>query len=196
MTGNDTDNKKSLSIESREFHPLIIRKDGSFCVYLPEWKVSGVGPTLEEAYRKFEQKFEDVEAHAAEFGLPALTPEPYPVLKRAAVFQELKLFFIKVTSAAFTVIFLVIILLPNITSALRHNLKEMLPKEIIPVELLDPKYWALRFPAQMNAGLDKLEPEEEEKMRNDWNRLLGRTLSIVSPMKSQPKEELKHSGQD
>ena len=196
MTGNDTDNKKSLSIESREFHPLIIRKDGSFCVYLPEWKVSGVGPTLEEAYRKFEQKFEDVEAHAAEFGLPALTPEPYPVLKRAAVFQELKLFFIKVASAAFTVIFLVIILLPNITSALRHNLKEMLPKEIIPVELLDPKYWALRFPAQMNAGLDKLEPEEEEKMRNDWNRLLGRTLSIVSPMKSQPKEELKHSGQD
>ena len=110
------------------------------------------------------------------------------------VLQELKLFFIKVASAAFTVILLlVVLLLPNITSALRHNLKEMLPKEIIPVELLDPKYWALQFPAQMNAGLDKLKPEEEEKMRDDWNRLLGRTLSIVSPVTSQPKEELEHS---
>ena len=188
MTVNDTDDKKSLSSGLKEFHPLIIRKDGSFCVYLPEWKVSGVGPTLEEAYRKFEQNFEAVEAHAAEFGLSALTPEPYPVLKRVAILQELKLFFIKVASAAFTVILLVVLLLPNITSALRHNLKE-----IIPVELQDPKYWALQFPAQMNAGLDKLKPEEEEKMRNDWNRLLGRTLSIVSPVTSQPKEELKHS---
>ena len=193
MTRKDTDEKKSFTFESTEFHPLIIRKDGSFCVYLPEWKVSGVGPTLEEAYREFEQNTKAVEAHAAKFGLSALTPEPYPVLRKAVVLQELKLFFIKVASAAFTVILLVVLLLPNITSALRHNLKEMLPKEIIPVELLDPKYWALQFPAQMNAGLDKLKPEEEEKMRDDWNRLLGRTLSIVSPVTSQPKEELEHS---
>ena len=196
MTVNDTDEKESLSIESNEFHPLIIRKDSSFCVYLPEWKVSGVGPTLEEAYQEFEQNTKAIKAHAAKFGLSALTPEPYPVLKRTAVLQELKIFFIKMASAVFTVILLVVLLLPNISAALRHNLKEMLPKEIIPVELKDPKYWALQFPAQMNDRLDKLKPEEEEKMRNDWNRLLGRTLTIVTPTTPQQKEDSKDARQD
>ncbi|CAI8285007.1 MAG: Uncharacterised protein [Gammaproteobacteria bacterium] len=196
MLGKDTDEKKSLSIEPKEFHPLILRKDGSFCVYLPEWKVSGVGSTLEEAYRNFDQNYKAVEARAAKFGLPALTPEPYPILKRAAVLQELSLFFFKIASSAFIVILLVVLLLPNIAAAIRHNLKEMLPKEIIPIELKDPKYWALEFPSQMNAQLDRLEPKEEEKMRNEWSELLGRTVPIVSPMNSQPKEELKHSRQD
>lgn len=191
MIRNETDAKKSFSIESKGFHPLILRKDDSFCVYLPEWKVIGVGASLEEAYRQFEQNCKAVEAHAAEFGLSALTPEPYPVLKRGAVLQELTLFFVKVASSAFIVILLVVLLLPNIAAALRHNLKEMLPKEIIPVELKDPKYWALQFPAQMNGRLDRLKPEEEEKMRNEWSKLLGRTVPIVSPLTCQPQAKTK-----
>jgi|GEM_PF-3826632 len=186
MIRKDTDEKKSLSIETRGFHPVIVRKDDSFCVYLPEWKVSGVGPSLEEAYQQFEYNFETIEAHAFEFGLSALTPEPYPTLKRGAVLQELTLFLVKVASSAFIVILLVVLLLPNISAALRHNLKE-----IIPVELKDPKYWALQFPEQMNARLDRLKPEEEKKMRNEWSRLLGRTVPIVSPMACQPQVKLK-----
>ena len=89
-----------------------------------------------------------------------------------------------------------VLLLPNISAALRHNLKEILPKEIIPVELKDPKYWALQFPSQMNDRLDKLKPEEEEKMRNDWNRLLGRTLTIVTPTTPQQKQDSKDARQD
>ena len=132
----------------------------------------------------------------AEFGLPALTPEPYPVLKRAAVLQELKLFFIKTAASAFIVILLVVLLLPNIAAAIRHNLKEMLPEKIIPIELMDPKYWALEFPAQMNARLDRLKPEEEDKMRNEWSKLLGRTVPIVSPITSQPHAKLKPDRSD
>lgn len=189
MIRNETDTKNASSIESKGFHPLIIRKEDSFCVYLPEWKVSGVGSSLEEAYRQFEQNCKAVEAHAAEFGLSALTPEPYPVLKRGAVLQELTLFFVKVASSAFIVILLVVLLLPNIAASIRYNLKEMIPKEIIPVELKDPKYWALQFPAQMNARLDRLKPEEEEAMRNEWGRLLGRTVPIVSPLTCQPQKK-------
>lgn len=178
------------------FHPLIIRKDDSFCVYLPEWKVSGLGLSLEEAYRNFEHNFKAVEASASEFGLAALTPEPYPVLRRGVVLQDLTLFFVKVASSAFIVILLVVLLLPNIAAALRHNLKEMLPKEVIPVELKDPKYWALQFPAQINARLDRLKPEEEEKMRNEWSKLLGRTIPIVSPMTCQPQSLSKSTSLD
>lgn len=191
MIRNETNSHKSFSIESKGFHPLIIRKEDSFCVYLPEWKVSGVGSSLEEAYRQFEENCKACEAHAAEFGLSALTPEPYPVLKRGAVLQDLTLFFVKVASSALIVIVLVVLLLPNIAAALRHNLKEMLPKEIIPFELKDPKYWALQFPAKMNARLDRLKPEEEENMRDEWSKLLGRTVPIVSPLACPPQVEPK-----
>lgn len=191
MTRNKTDANISSSIESKGFHPLIIRKDDSFCVYLPEWKVSGVGSSLEDAYRQFEQNCKALEAHAAEFGLAAVTPEPYPILNRGAVLQELALFFAKVSLSAFTIILMTVLLLPNIAAALRYNLKEMLPKEIIPVELKDPKYWAFQFPEQMNARLDRLKPEEEEKMRNEWSKLLGRTVPVVSPLTCQPPAKTK-----
>lgn len=196
MLRDETDGEKFPSAASKGFHPLIIRKKDSFCVYLPEWKVSGVGSSLEDAYLQFEQNLQEVEAHAGEFGLSALTPEPYPVLRKGAVLQDLALFFVKVASSAFIVIVLVVLLLPNIAAALRHNLKEMLPKEIISAELKDPKYWALQFPAQMNARLDRLKPEEEEQMRNEWNKLLGRTVPIVSPLTCQPPAKAKPARSD
>lgn len=189
MLRDETDAGRFPSAESRGFHPMIIRKKDCFCVYLPEWKVSGAGASLEEAYRQFELNLKTVEAHAAEFGLSALTPEPYPLLRKSAVLQELALFFVKVASSAFIVILLVVLLLPNIAAALRHNLKEMLPKEIIPIELKDPKYWAIQFPEQMNARLDRLKPEEEEQMRKEWNKLLGRTVPVVSPLTCSPQNK-------
>ena len=191
MIRNETDAPKSSSIESKGFHPLIIRKADSFCVYLPEWRVSGVGPSLEEAYQQFEQNCQAIEQTAEEFGLATLTPEPYPLVKRRAILQDLALFYVKVASSAFIVILLVVLLLPNIAAAVRHNLKAMLPKEIIPVELKDPKYWAHQFPAQMNERLDRLTPEEEEKMRNEWNKLLSRTIPIVSPVTCQSQDKFK-----
>lgn len=186
MIRNKTDAKKAFFIESKGFHPLIIRKDDSFCVYLPEWKISGVGTSLEEAYRQFEQNCKAVEAHAAEFGLSALTPEPYPVLKKGAVLQDLTMFFVKLASSAFIVILVIILLLPNISVAVRHNLKE-----IITTELRNPRYWALEFPAQVNARLDRLTAEEEEKMRNEWSKLFSRTAPIVSALTCQPQKQSK-----
>lgn len=187
MIRRETDAKKSFSIESKGFHPLIIRGENNFCVYLPEWKVSGVGVSLQDAYTQFEKNFKAVQENAADFGLAALTPEPYPMLRKGVVLQELTLFFVKVATSAFIVILLVVLLLPNIAAALRHNIKEMFPKEIIAAELKDPRYWAVKFPAQMNARLDRLKPEEEEQMRNEWNRLLGRTVPIVSPLTCEPQ---------
>lgn len=191
MIQEESAGQQASSADSKGFHPFIIRKKDSFCVYLPEWRVSGVGGTLEEAYMKFERNMKDVESNAAAFGLSALTPEPYPLLKKRFVLQELALFFVKVASSAFIVILLVVLLLPNIAAALRHNLREMLPKEIISAELKDPRYWAIQFPAQMNARLDRLKPEEEEQMRSEWNRLLGRTVPIVSPLTCQPQAKAK-----
>ncbi len=168
--------------ESKGFHPLIVRKADGFCVYLPEWRVSGVGPSLEDAYRDFENKMAAAELNATEFGLQALTPKAYPSLKKSAILQELVLFWIKVGSTAFIAILSIVLLLPNISAALRHNLKEIIPKEIFSPEFKDPRYWAIQFPSQMNARLDRLKPEEEAQMRNEWNKLLGRTVPIFSPL--------------
>lgn len=167
---------------SKGFHPLIVRQANGFCVYLPEWRVSGAGQSLEDAYRDFEDKMAAAERNTAEFGLLALSPEPYPTIKKRAVLHELVLFWIKVGSAALIAILSVVLLLPNISAALRHNLKEIIPKEIFSAELKDPRYWAIQFPSQINARLDRLKPEEEEQMRIEWNRLLGRTVPIFSPL--------------
>lgn len=187
MLRNENDSQKSSFTEPESFHPMILRNQNGFCVYLPEWKISGVGESLEDAYLQFEQKIKAAKADAAEFGLAALTSEPYPVLTKAAVLQDLMLFFVKVASSSFIVILLVVLLLPNIAAAFRHNIKEMFPKEIIPAELKDPRYWAVQFPEQMNARLDRLKPEEEAQMRNEWNKLLGRTAPIISPLTCQPQ---------
>lgn len=196
MLQGKTDRQNYFSDELKGFHPVILRNDSGFCVYLPEWKVSGAGPSLEEAYQQFFYNFKAVEAHAKDFGLAALTPDPYPVLKGRAVFQELTLFFIKVAASAFIVILLVVLLLPNIAAALRHNLKEMVPKEIIPIEFKDPKYWALQFPRKINERLDRLTPEEERQIRNEWSKLLGRTAPIVGPTTCQTQAKAKPSQTD
>jgi hypothetical protein len=165
----------------KEFYPLIIHNSNGYCVYLPEWRISGTGNSLDEAYRKFEQNFKAIEEHAEMFGLATLTPEPYPQLKRSVILQDLALFYIKVASSALIVILSIVLLMPNISAAVRNSLKEMLPKEIIPIEMKDPRYWAHQFPEQMNNRLDRLTPEEEEKMRTEWSKLLSRTVPVISP---------------
>jgi hypothetical protein len=182
MGQSRNDKPEASCSRSKGFHPLIIRQANGFCVYLPEWRISGTGPSLEDAYRDFEEKMAATERNTAEFGLLALTPEPYPTIKKRAILQELALFWIKVGSTALIAILSVVLLLPNISAALRHNLKEIIPKEIFSPELKDPRYWAIQFPAQMNARLDRLKPEEEEQMRNEWNRFLGRTVPIFTPL--------------
>jgi hypothetical protein len=131
------------------------------------------------------------ERNDAEFGLQVLAPETYPGLKRSAIFQELMLFWIKVGSSALIAVLTVVLLLPNISAALRHNIKEIIPKEIFSPELKDPRYWAIQFPSQMNARLDRLKPEEEAQMRNEWNKLLGRTVPIFSPLGCSSESKLK-----
>jgi hypothetical protein len=172
--------ENKLSVEEKGFYPLIIQKKDSYCVYLPEWRISGTGKTLEEAYSQFKQNYKSLQQHAEEFGLATLTSEPFPVLRWPRIFQELAIFYIKVASSAFIVVLMIILLLPNISAAVRNSIREMLPKEIIPIEMKDPRYWALKFPEEINTKMDKLKPEEEETMKKEWNKLLNRTLPIVT----------------
>jgi len=171
---------KTLTDTFQKFHPLIVRNDDSFCVYLPEWRVIGVGSSLEEAYREFEEKCGIIEAHCKEFGLSAFTPEAYPVLAKGAFLSEFMLFFLKAVTGVFVAILLVVLLLPNISAALRHSIEEILPKEVILTKLKDPRYWALQFPTEVNARLDQINPEDEEKMRIEWGKLLSRTVPVAS----------------
>ena len=174
---------KGPSVVGRDFHPIIVQRDDSFCVYLPEWKISGEGASLEEAFRQYELNKRAIELRVAKFELATVTPEPYPTVKRAAILQDLSLFFVKAAASAFAVILVVVLLLPNIGAAFRHQVRELLPRE--------PGFWAIQLPSKLNARLDRFKPEEEEQMRNEWNRLLERTAPIWSPLTCQPRDKTK-----
>lgn len=173
---------------NKGFHPMILRRDDGFCVYLPEWNVSGEGVSLEEAFQQYELNKKAVELRAAKYGLATLSLEPYPALKRTAILRDLGMFFLKVATSAFAVILVVILLLPHIGAAFRHQISAL-----VPAEFREYKYWAIQLPTQLNARLDRLKPEEEQKMRDEWNRLLGRTAPILSPLACQPQAKGKPS---
>ena len=154
-----------------KFHPLIIRNNDSFCVYLPEWKVSGTGRSLDAAYLQFMNNMKAVANQNETFGLSALTPDPYPTLTKRAVIHDLSLFLVKIAASALILIFLIVILLPNLSASFHHAIKGVIK---------DPKYWALDFPAKVNARLDSITPELEEKMIRDWKTLIERIAPIFT----------------
>lgn len=154
-----------------KFHPLIIRNNDSFCVYLPEWKVSGTGRSLDAAYLQFMNNMKAVENQNERFGLSALTPDPYPTLNKRAVIHDLSLFLVKIAASALILIFLIVILLPNLSASLQHTIKGVVK---------DPKYWLLDFPSKVNARLDSITPGVEEKMIQDWKTLIERIAPLFT----------------
>lgn len=160
------------------FHPQIIHKEDNFCIYLPECSVSGEGATLEEAYRQYEMNMKSLEERTKKYGLATITPDPYPILKKRFVLQELGLFFIKSALSVFAVILVVIVLLPNISAAIRNQVTTF-----ISPELKEPKYWVIQLPEHINSQLDRLDREEEEKMLGEWNKLVLRTTPLWGPFK-------------
>lgn len=181
MSQRENPGVKDSSVGDKNFHPIIVQRDGRFCVYLPEWRISGEGQSLEEAYRQYELNKHELEARSAKFELATVTPDPFPTVKKGVILHDLGLFFVKSAFSAFAVILVVVLLLPNIGAAFRHQVRELLP--------LDPKFWAIQVPSQLNARLDQLKPEEEDQMRNEWNRLLERTAPIWGPLACQPREK-------
>lgn len=169
--------EENSSVGAANFYPIIIRKNDGFCVYLPEWKISGEGASLEDAYLQFEANKKTIELRAEKFGLATLTPDPYPTLKNKSFYQELTLSFVKSAISVFATVLVIILLLPNIGAAIGYQIKN-----IVPSELRNPKFWAIQFPSQVNAKLDRLTPEEEEQMRREWNRLLVRTAPMLEPL--------------
>lgn len=180
MIQGESPNMKNPAVTGSDFHPIIVQKENSFCVYLPEWNVSGEGPSLEEAFRQYERNKEAVESCSKKYGLAAVSPDPYPTLKRVAIFQELGLFFVKVATCAFAVILVIVLLLPNIGAAVRNQVNTL-----VPAEFLAYSFWAIEFPSQINERLDRLEPEKQKKMLSEWSKLLERTAIIWKPLKCQ-----------
>ena len=177
MTQHQNDKVRTTAGLNEKFHPIILQRGDGFCIYLPELNVSGEGKSLDEAYQQYELNKKALESRAAKYGLATLSLEPYPTLQRGAIFRELGLFFLKVATSAFAVVLVVILLLPNIGAAFRNQVTAL-----VPAEFRESKYWAIRLPAQLNARLDRLKPEEEQQMREEWNRLLIRTTPILSPL--------------
>jgi hypothetical protein len=178
MQKNNIPNFDSLS----NMHPTIIHNENGYCVYLPEWRVSGIGNNLEEAYKQFQKNLQLIQENRTKFGLASLTPESYPVIKNGEIRRDLVLFFSKVAASVFIVVAVIIALLPMINAAIKNTLSHSV-QGLISAESKDPKYWALKFPNDINARLDSMLPEDREKMLKEWNQLITRTSPLWKPLK-------------
>lgn len=175
-------NNKSDVARSTNFHPTIIQNENGYCVYLSEWRVSGVGETLDKAYEEFQENLREIELNNSNFGLAYLTLDPYPPIKNSDIRRELTLFFCKVAASVIIIIALVISLLPMINAALKNTLSQS-AQGILSTESRDPRYWAIKFPTDINARLDTITPDEREKMFKEWNQLITRTSLLWRPLK-------------
>jgi hypothetical protein len=177
----ESNNKSDIS-RSTNFHPTIIQNENGYCVYLSEWRVAGVGETLDDAYKQFQENLQLIQLNNSKFGIAHLTPDSYPTIKNGDVRQDLMLFLIKVAASVIVSIALFIALLPMINAALKNTLKQS-TQGIISAESRDPRYWAVKFPTDINARLDAMTPEEREKMFKEWNQLIIRTSNLWKPLK-------------
>ena len=177
----------SLAELDNNFNPLIVRNKDSYCVYLPEWRISGVGVTLDEAYEDYRKKFNKVFDDFNRFGLSNLTPEPYPNIKNGEIKRSLTLFLAKVTLSVVIIALTLTALLPIMRAALNDALRNS-ANSLISAESKDPRYWALKFPADINEKLNKISEEDRNKMFKEWNELLIRTSPLWKPLKCNSKE--------
>lgn len=98
------------------FRPVILDRDGRFCVYLAELEIAGVGDTVEAAYAEYKLRLAEAILVADEWGVGARCIEPHPIRRKTRV-DELLMFTAKAVIAVFVTIFLVVAFLPNIKAA-------------------------------------------------------------------------------
>jgi hypothetical protein len=161
-----------------EINPIIIRRDSGFCVHLPKWNVSGEGRTVEEAYSQFEANRLAFEQRKEIFGLVPATAPSYALRHKSVLWQELALFFTKTAVASAAVLVVVILLLPNIGAAARHQITAM-----IPATMKDPLFWMVQFPAKVNGRLDRMAPSDAEQMNKQWTKLIERSTPTLRALK-------------
>jgi hypothetical protein len=161
-----------------EINPIIIRRDNSFCVFLPAWNVSGEGKTIEEAYSEFEANRLAFEERSKTYGLAAATSSTFTLRRKSALWHELALFFTKTAVASAAVLVVVILLLPNIGAAARHQITAM-----IPATMKDPLFWMVQFPTKVNGRLDRLAPSDAEQMNKQWTKLIERSTPALRALK-------------
>ncbi len=154
-------------MKQNTFHPTVIRGENSFCVYLPEWNVSGEGRTLQEAWAQYEERIQEAQERAGKFGLATSSPESWPTIRNFSVLRDLSLFFTKIATAAFAVVLVGILLLPHITAALKSQINP-LPEGTF-------KRLAIETPAKLNEKFDRLSPEEQQQLIHQWGKLWKRT---------------------
>lgn len=172
--------RAEYDMDNSEFRPEIIHREGMYCVYLPEWNLSADGKTLDEAYQKFEVQRKSIQERAKKFGLAEFPPEPFPKIRSLNLYQELGLFFAKVATFTFAVLFVLILLLPHIGAAVKNQLA--------PTAIGKLNHWALDFPTKLNARLDRVTPEEKEKMIEQWKKLINRTTAVKNIMQESAKK--------
>jgi hypothetical protein len=174
-----------ININSNEhinnFNPLIIKNLEGYCVYLPGWKIFGIGSTLEIAYSEYENNLKQVIKNIDTYDIKddifyKLNPKEGSYQK---IFSEILIFNLKILSSSIILVLTIILLLPNISAAIKNSFKEIIHKDVISSEFRDLKYWAVVFPDQINRKIDSLSTEDERQMKKNWNKLLDRTLQNV-----------------
>jgi len=165
-----------------QYTPVIIQRDGRFCVFLREKNISGEGSTLNEAFTNFEKNISELSFQEERFGLATQAQEPFPNLRGMSIIRELSLFWLKVTTGVALTILLVVLLMPALRAATEHHLSGIFVDiaEIIPTGIYSKKFWAIEIPKRLNNQFDNLTTQEADDLRSEWSFLLTRIDYLLS----------------
>ena len=156
--------------------PIILSKGSEFCIYLPDKNIVCVGESLDELYVEYEKILAQRLSLEENYEITGSGQEAYSNLRYQRVFQELGLTLLKTASVVLIAVFVLVLLMPVIRASLSHHTKTIVAEftPTIPNEFYSAKYWAIEVPSRINERYDQLSVVEQDRMKEEWSKLLAR----------------------
>jgi len=156
--------------------PVILSKENEFCIYLPDKNIMCVGESLDDLYLEYEKLLAQRLSLEENYEINDSGHESHANLRYQRVFQELGVTLLKTTSVVIIAVFILTLLMPAIRASLSHHTKKIVADftPTISNELYSAKYWAIEVPSRINERYDQLSVVEQDRMKEEWSKLLAR----------------------
>ena len=156
--------------------PVILSKENEFCIYLPDKNIMCVGESLDDLYLEYEKLLAQRLSLEENYEINDSGHESPANLRYQRVFQELGVTLLKTTSVVIIAVFILVLLMPVIRASLSHHTKKIVAEftPTISNELYSAKYWAIEVPSRINERYDQLSVVEQDRMKEEWSKLLAR----------------------
>ncbi len=180
---------------STEFTPIIVESTKGVCIALPEKGIVCEASTITEAYKEYREAIKLRKVQEERYGDDLYPMDAFPLKRHRGLVQEFIILWLKIASSIVLSVVLIVILMPAIRAAADHHFSSFLSEVVpeMPETYRSAKYWGIDFPRSINERFDNLTPSEMLDMKNQWDALWGRVMSIA-PSDAETTDKLKPAG--